>query len=104
MLVKNNGQKAAFCMKWQIYIIECQDGSLYTGITIDLEKRLAAHNAGKGAKYTTSRRPVQLVYREGAANRSEASKRENAIKKLNRNDKLALCAKQDSMQHIQTAK
>ena len=84
-------------MRWRVYIIECQDGSLYTGITIDLEKRLAAHNAGKGAKYTTSRRPVRLVYREGAANRSEASKRENAIKKLNRNDKLALCAKQDSL-------
>ncbi len=97
MLALDNGQKAAFSMRWQIYIIECRDGSLYTGITIDLEKRLAAHNAGKGAKYTTSRRPVQLVYHEGAANRSEASKRENAIKKLNRNDKLALCAKQDSL-------
>ena len=84
-------------MGWQTYIIKCNDGSLYTGITIDLEKRLAAHNAGKGAKYTTSRRPVQLVYREEAANRSEASKRENTIKKLNRNDKLALCAKQDSL-------
>ena len=84
-------------MRWQIYIIECRDGSLYTGITIDLEKRLAAHNAGKGAKYTTSRRPVRLIYSEGAANRSEASKRENAIKKLNRNDKLSLCAKQDSL-------
>ena len=82
-------------MRWQIYIIECRDGSLYTGITIDLEKRLAAHNAGKGSKYTTSRRPVRLVYREGAANRSEASKRENAIKKLSRNNKLALCAKQN---------
>ena len=91
-------------MRWQIYIIECRDGSLYTGITIDLEKRLAAHNAGKGAKYTTSRRPVQLVYHEGAANRSEASKRENAIKKLNRNDKLALCVKQNSLQDSQTAK
>ena len=95
MLALDNGQKAAFSMRWQIYIIECRDGSLYTGITIDLEKRLAAHNAGKGSKYTTSRRPVRLVYREGAANRSEASKRENAIKKLNRNDKLALCAKQN---------
>ena len=104
MLALDNGQKAAFSMRWQIYIIECRDGSLYTGITIDLEKRLAAHNAGKGAKYTTSRRPVRLVYREGAANRSEASKRENAIKKLNRNDKLALCAKQDSLKQSQTAK
>ena len=84
-------------MGWQTYIIKCNDGSLYTGITIDLEKRLAAHNAGKGAKYTASRRPVQLVYREEAANRSEASKRENTIKKLNRNDKLALCAKRDSL-------
>ena len=84
-------------MGWQTYIIKCIDGSLYTGITIDLEKRLAAHNAGKGAKYTASRKPVQLVYREDAANRSEASKRENAIKKLNRNDKLALCVKQNSL-------
>jgi putative endonuclease len=97
MLAMNNRQKAAFSMRWQIYIIECRDGSLYTGITINLEKRLAAHNAGKGAKYTTSRRPVQLVYREGAANRSEASKRENAIKRMNRHDKLVLCAKQDSL-------
>ena len=84
-------------MGWQTYIIKCNDGSLYTGITIDLEKRLVAHNAGKGAKYTASRRPVRLVYREEAANRSEASKRENTIKKLNRDDKLALCAKQDSL-------
>ena len=84
-------------MGWQTYIIKCNDDSLYTGITIDLAKRLAAHNAGKGAKYTASRRPVQLVYHEGAANRSEASKRENTIKKLNRNDKLALCAKQDNL-------
>ena len=95
MLPMKNRQKAAFSVRWQIYIIECRDGSLYTGITIDLEKRLAAHNAGKGAKYTTSRGPVRLVYREGAANRSEASKRENAIKKLSRNNKLALCAKQN---------
>ena len=84
-------------MGWQTYIIKCNDGSLYTGITIDLEKRLDAHNAGKGAKYTASRRPVQLIYREESANRSEASKRENTIKKLNRNDKLALCAKNDSL-------
>ncbi len=93
MLAENNGQKVASFMGWQIYIIECCDGSLYTGITIDLEKRLAAHNAGKGAKYTTSRRPVQLVYEENAASRSEASKRENAIKKLRRSAKLALCNK-----------
>ena len=97
MLPMKNRQKAAFSVRWQIYIIECRDGSLYTGITVDLEKRLAAHNAGKGAKYTASRGPVQLVYHESAANRSEASKRENAIKKLSRNDKLSLFAKQDSL-------
>ena len=67
-------------MRWQIYIIECRDGSLYTGITIDLEKRLAAHNAGKGAKYTTSRRPVQLVYREGAANQSKQANAKMQLK------------------------
>ena len=88
---------AASFMGWHTYIIKCNDDSLYTGITINLEKRLAAHNAGKGAKYTASRRPVQLVYCEEVANRSEASKRENTIKKLNRNDKLALCAKQDHL-------
>jgi len=82
-------------MGWQTYIIKCNDGSLYTGITIDLEKRLAAHNAGKGAKYTASRRPVNLVYREDASNRSEASKREHAIKRLTRDAKLALCTKQN---------
>ena len=80
-------------MGWQVYIVECRDGSLYTGITIDLEKRLAAHNAGRGAKYTNFRRPVQLVYREDAANRSEASKRENVIKQMSRDAKLALCAR-----------
>ena len=84
-------------MGWHTYIIKCNDDSLYTGITIDLEKRLAAHNAGKGAKYTASRRPVQLVYCEEVDNRSEASKRENTIKKLNRNDKLALCTKQNNL-------
>ena len=80
-------------MRWQIYIIKCRDGSLYTGITTDLEKRLAAHNAGEGAKYTFNRRPVQLVYNEDAANRSEASKREHEIKRMKRKAKLVLCNK-----------
>ena len=91
-------------MGWQIYIIECCDSSLYTGITIDLKKRLAAHNAGRGAKYTTARRPVHLVYREDAANRSEASRRENAIKKMTRDKKLALCDKQNGVQQSQMVK
>ena len=91
-------------MGWQVYIIECRDGSLYTGITTDLEKRLATHNAGKGSKYTTSRGPVQLVYHEDAANRSVASKREIAIKQLHRNAKLALCFEQNGSHNISRAK
>ena len=91
-------------MGWHVYIVECSDGSLYTGITIDMEKRLAAHNAGKGAKYTNFRRPVRLVYREDVANRSEATKRENAIKQMSREAKLTLCGKQNGSQLVETAK
>ena len=84
-------------MGWYIYIVQCHDGSLYTGITIDLEQRIAAHNAGNGAKYTAARRPVRLIYREDAANRSLASKREIAIKRLDRKSKLALCGKKNGL-------
>ena len=77
---------------WQVYIVRCADGSLYTGIARDLERRIAEHNAdtGQGASYTRSRRPVRLVYCEPAANRSAASKREYQIKQLSRAEKLAL--------------
>lgn len=77
---------------WQVYIVRCADGSLYTGIARDLERRIAEHNAdtGQGASYTRSRQPVRLVYREPAANRSAASKREYQIKQLSRAEKLAL--------------
>ena len=54
-------------MTWWVYILRCADGTLYTGATNDLDRRLAAHNAGRGAKYTRARRPVALVYREAAA-------------------------------------
>jgi putative endonuclease len=68
---------------WFVYILRCADGTLYTGITTDLARRVEEHNAGKsGARYTRSRRPVALAYSEAAANRSDASKREHAIKKL----------------------
>ena len=80
-------------MNWLIYIVECRDGSLYTGITNDLQKRIDSHKAGTGAKYTAARRPVRLVYREGAASRSAASKREITIKRLTREAKQALCLK-----------
>ncbi len=80
--------------RWQVYIVRCADGTLYTGVAIDVARRIAEHNgAGKsGARYTRSRRPVKLVYSEKAANRSVACKREYRIKQLSRRDKLALIA------------
>lgn len=76
--------------RWQVYILRCGDGSLYTGITNNIEQRIIDHNAGTGAKYTRSRLPVTLVYAEPAADRATASQREAAIKKLNRTEKLGL--------------
>ena len=72
------------------YIVKCSDGSLYTGWTTDIEKRLEAHNSGKGAKYTKSRRPVTLVYYEEFSTKEEAMKREYAIKQMKREEKKAL--------------
>lgn len=77
-------------MTYWVYILRCADGTLYTGCTNDLSRRLAAHNAGKGAKYTRSRRPVELVYREEFPDKSAALRREAAIKGLSRGEKLAL--------------
>lgn len=77
-------------MTYWVYILRCADGTLYTGCTNDLSRRLAAHNAGKGAKYTRSRRPVELVYREEVPDKSAALRREAAIKGLSRIEKLAL--------------
>ncbi len=78
---------------WWVYMLRCADGTLYTGITIDVARRVGEHNGegGPGARYTRSRRPVQLVYMEAAANRAEAARREAAIKRLDRARKLALC-------------
>lgn len=81
-------------MSYFVYILECNDGSLYTGITTNITKRLDEHNTSdKGAKYTKVRRPVKLVYQEPSSNRSTASKREYAIKKLTRIKKLQLIEK-----------
>ena len=74
------------------YIVECVDGSLYTGWTTDPEARLRAHNAGRGGRYTRSRRPVRLVHLETQASPSHAMKRERAIKNLTRARKLRLIA------------
>lgn len=76
---------------WFVYILECSDGSLYTGITIDCERRLNEHNDSKlAAKYTRIRRPVTLVYSQEYPDRSSASKEEYRIKKLSRLDKIQL--------------
>lgn len=79
---------------WCVYIVQCADGTLYTGITNDLEQRLARHNDGSGAKYTRTRRPVRLVYTEPSTNRSAASKQEAAIRKLDRTAKLEMIRSQ----------
>jgi len=76
--------------KQYVYILRCSDDSLYTGWTTNLEQRVRRHNEGKGAKYTRSRRPVQLVYHEEYDDKIEAQRREREIKKLNRKDKLEL--------------
>jgi putative endonuclease len=75
---------------WSCYILRCADDTLYCGITNDLEKRLAAHNAGTASKYTRARGPVKLVFAEDCADRSAASKRESAIKNLTREKKIVL--------------
>lgn len=77
-------------MGWFVYMLRCRDGSLYTGSTTDLDRRLASHQSGKGAKYTRSRLPVELAYWETAADKSAALRREAAIKRLTRENKLAL--------------
>ena len=77
------------------YILKCKDGSLYTGWTNDLEQRVAAHNTGKGAKYTKARRPVELVYFEEFETKEQAMKREYAIKQMARTDKLELVRRKE---------
>ena len=74
-------------MSWYVYMLRCRDNTLYTGYTDDPERRLAVHNAGKGAKYTKSRLPVNLVYREECPDKSSALKREYAIKQLTKAEK-----------------
>lgn len=77
-------------MNYWVYIVRCADDTLYTGITTDLERRVEEHNTGIGAKYTRGRGPVEVLYSEQHADRSAASQREAAIKKLSREEKVAL--------------
>ncbi len=77
-------------MGYWVYILRCADDTLYTGSTDDVDRRAAAHNSGRGAKYTRGRGPVAVVYREECPDKSAALKREHAIKRLTRPQKLAL--------------
>lgn len=77
---------------YEVYILLCADGTLYTGIARDAEKRLQVHNRGRGAKYTRSRLPVRILYRESQPDKSAALRRELEIKKLSRAEKLRLIA------------
>lgn len=84
---------------YYVYMLQCRDGSLYTGIAVDVQKRLSTHNRGKGAKYTRSRLPVRLVYQETQPDKSAALKRELEIKGLTRAEKLRLINGQDMEEH-----
>lgn len=74
-------------MPWYVYILRCGDGTLYTGATDNVPRRLAAHQAGRGAKYTRGRGPLELVYQEEVPDRSSALRREAAVKRLRRREK-----------------
>ena len=86
-------------MPYFVYIVECVDQTLYTGWTTNVERRLKTHNAGRGARYTRERGPVRLVYVEEVASRSAALKRELAIKRLQRADKLKLVQSWQDVDH-----
>ncbi len=81
--------------QWQLYILRCGGGTLYTGIAVDAKKRLAAHRSGRGAKYTRGRGPLRMVYCESGLTHSEALRREAALKRLPREEKKRLIAGND---------
>ncbi|MDD5657094.1 MAG: GIY-YIG nuclease family protein [Elusimicrobia bacterium] len=87
---KKATRRTAAARDWSVYIARCRDGSLYTGAAKGVERRLARHNAGRGAAYTSGRRPVRLFYREDGLTRSQALSREARIKALSRSEKEAL--------------
>jgi len=93
-LRKNMSDTAKKNKKYYVYILRCADGTFYTGYTTDPERRTGVHNSGKGAKYTRSRRPVELIYTEEFSDKGEAQKREYAIKQLTRSEKEQLITDQ----------
>lgn len=87
---RKKGEKELVGDTWIVYLLRCADGSLYTGITTDVDRRCRQHNDGTASRYTRSRRPTYLVYQEAHPSRSAALKREAAIKALSRRKKMAL--------------
>lgn len=87
-------------MKAFVYILKCSDNSLYTGYTVDLEKRLKTHNAGKASKYTSARLPVEMVFSEECIDKSDALKKEHFIKSLTRENKIKIIEKKKSLQDL----
>lgn len=85
--------KGGGSMSWFVYMLRCGDGTLYTGVTDDVERRLAAHRSGRGAKYTRGRGPLELVYQEEVPDKSAALRREYQIKQLPKQEKEGLIAK-----------
>jgi putative endonuclease len=88
--LREANENPANSQAYWVYILRCSDNTLYTGITNNLEQRIEAHNSGAGAKYTRSRGPVELIYRESCEDKSVALRREIAIKKLSKKAKLRL--------------
>lgn len=84
-------------MSWYVYMLRCRDNSLYTGYTDDVKRRESVHNTGKGAKYTKSRLPVKLVYWEVFEEKSQALKREYAIKRLSKQEKEDMITNKESV-------
>lgn len=84
-------------MDWLVYIILCSDGSLYTGVTLNLQRRFRQHAEGRGAKYFRGRQPLRVVYLENGHSRSSAAKRESLIKSMSRSDKVHLVSRQSSL-------
>lgn len=77
-------------LRWYVYVVRCADDTLYTGVTVDIQKRMYAHNTGRGAKYTAARRPVSLHHQEGPMLQGDALRRERQIKAMQRSEKEAL--------------
>lgn len=90
--------------KWYLYVLECSDGTYYTGISNDIPRRVAMHNAGTASRYTRARRPVKIIHRKRCRSRSDALKKEYALKQLTREEKEGYLEKHGKIHHKQIQK